>query len=104
MPPRSRGVVARMQHAPSSALSKAEVLSSGDGWTTMIATRPMTIARETCGRFLVCGLGLLVLYAGFAQANARVNLTAQVHSLRITNFSTMLVGEPTGIGEWGFAA
>src|SRR5579885_244699 len=29
---------------------------------------------------------------------------AQIHSLKVTVLSTMLVGQPTGIGEWGFAA
>jgi 7,8-dihydropterin-6-yl-methyl-4-(beta-D-ribofuranosyl)aminobenzene 5'-phosphate synthase len=28
----------------------------------------------------------------------------QIHSLKITILSTMLVGETTGIGEWGFSA
>ncbi len=34
-------------------------------------------------------------------ANARA---AQIHALKITVLSTMLVGETTGIGEWGFSA
>src|ERR1700756_4478868 len=29
---------------------------------------------------------------------------AQIHALKITVLSTMLVGDPTGIGEWGFSA
>jgi 7,8-dihydropterin-6-yl-methyl-4-(beta-D-ribofuranosyl)aminobenzene 5'-phosphate synthase len=29
---------------------------------------------------------------------------AQIHSLKITVLSTMLVGETTGLGEWGFSA
>ena len=29
---------------------------------------------------------------------------AQIHSLKITVLSTMLVGEPTAFGEWGFSA
>jgi 7,8-dihydropterin-6-yl-methyl-4-(beta-D-ribofuranosyl)aminobenzene 5'-phosphate synthase len=29
---------------------------------------------------------------------------AQIHALKVTLLSTMLVGEPTGIGEWGFSA
>jgi len=32
------------------------------------------------------------------------DLTAQIHSLKITVLSTMLVGETSGLGEWGFAA
>jgi 7,8-dihydropterin-6-yl-methyl-4-(beta-D-ribofuranosyl)aminobenzene 5'-phosphate synthase len=31
-------------------------------------------------------------------------LTAQVHSLKVTLLSTMLVGDVKGIGEWGFSA
>lgn len=30
--------------------------------------------------------------------------SAQVHSLKVTLLSTMLVGDHTGIGEWGFSA
>lgn len=30
--------------------------------------------------------------------------TKQIHSLKITILSTMLVGDTTGIGEWGFSA
>src|SRR5579859_5728762 len=30
--------------------------------------------------------------------------TAQIHSLKITVLSTMLVGEPSALGEWGFSA
>ena len=29
---------------------------------------------------------------------------SQIHSLKVTVLSTMLVGQPAGIGEWGFAA
>jgi 7,8-dihydropterin-6-yl-methyl-4-(beta-D-ribofuranosyl)aminobenzene 5'-phosphate synthase len=40
---------------------------------------------------------------GSAAANAR-NSPAQIHALKVTLLSTMLVGDPTGIGEWGFSA
>src|SRR5262249_8391990 len=35
---------------------------------------------------------------------ATADPAAQIHSLKITVLSTMLVGETTGLGEWGFAA
>lgn len=37
--------------------------------------------------------------AGAANAS-----TAQIHALKVTVLSTMLVGDTTGIGEWGFSA
>jgi 7,8-dihydropterin-6-yl-methyl-4-(beta-D-ribofuranosyl)aminobenzene 5'-phosphate synthase len=37
-------------------------------------------------------------------ATASVAPAAQVHALKITVLSTMLVGEPAGLGEWGFSA
>lgn len=39
-----------------------------------------------------------------AGAAAALNAPAQVRSLKVTLLSTMLVGDVTGIGEWGFAA
>src|SRR5215468_768365 len=39
-----------------------------------------------------------------ARAATTGDTTAQIHSLKITVLSTMLVGEPSGLGEWGFAA
>ncbi|MBS1841169.1 MAG: MBL fold metallo-hydrolase, partial [Acidobacteria bacterium] len=35
---------------------------------------------------------------------AAADSAAQIHSLKVTVLSTMLVGQPAGIGEWGFAA
>jgi 7,8-dihydropterin-6-yl-methyl-4-(beta-D-ribofuranosyl)aminobenzene 5'-phosphate synthase len=32
------------------------------------------------------------------------NPAAQVHALKVTVLSTMLVGDPAGVGEWGFSA
>ncbi|HZC24027.1 MAG TPA: MBL fold metallo-hydrolase, partial [Candidatus Binatia bacterium] len=37
-------------------------------------------------------------------AGAANAATAQIHALKVTVLSTMLVGETTGIGEWGFSA
>jgi 7,8-dihydropterin-6-yl-methyl-4-(beta-D-ribofuranosyl)aminobenzene 5'-phosphate synthase len=56
------------------------------------------------GRHLLSPLLFFVLGAGFDLAHAQVNANEQVHSLKITILSTMLVGDPSGIGEWGFAA
>jgi 7,8-dihydropterin-6-yl-methyl-4-(beta-D-ribofuranosyl)aminobenzene 5'-phosphate synthase len=40
-----------------------------------------------------------------SEASATQTGTApQIHSLKITLLSTMLVGNPTGLGEWGFSA
>ena len=51
-----------------------------------------------------------LLLAGMA-ANARNQTSAQaqtpaaqIHALKVTLLSTMLVGDPKGIGEWGFSA
>jgi 7,8-dihydropterin-6-yl-methyl-4-(beta-D-ribofuranosyl)aminobenzene 5'-phosphate synthase len=46
---------------------------------------------------------LLLFGSGFTLANAQSTDTL-IHSFKITILSTMLVGEPTGTGEWGFAA
>ena len=32
------------------------------------------------------------------------NTPAQIHALKVTLLSTMLVGNTTGLGEWGFSA
>ncbi len=45
------------------------------------------------------GAGAFNAFAGQAEQRA-----SQIHSLNITVLSTMLVGQPAGIGEWGFAA
>jgi 7,8-dihydropterin-6-yl-methyl-4-(beta-D-ribofuranosyl)aminobenzene 5'-phosphate synthase len=54
---------------------------------------------------------LVLLWTGgahhaYAQAGAvdSKNAAAQIHSLKVTLLSTMLVGNPTGLGEWGFSA
>jgi 7,8-dihydropterin-6-yl-methyl-4-(beta-D-ribofuranosyl)aminobenzene 5'-phosphate synthase len=39
-----------------------------------------------------------------APAKSVVNSAAQIRSLKITVLSTMLVGDPVGLGEWGFSA
>jgi len=44
-----------------------------------------------------------------ARAQSRVsssspNAPAQIHALKVTLLSTMLVGNTTGVGEWGFSA
>jgi 7,8-dihydropterin-6-yl-methyl-4-(beta-D-ribofuranosyl)aminobenzene 5'-phosphate synthase len=52
-------------------------------------------------------LSALVLRAqpAIAQAEAATKRPAQIHALKITVLSTMLVGEPhTELGEWGFSA
>jgi 7,8-dihydropterin-6-yl-methyl-4-(beta-D-ribofuranosyl)aminobenzene 5'-phosphate synthase len=53
----------------------------------------------------------LLLCVGIPTAEAQRNSTAtvlstsaQVHALKVTLLSTMLVGDTTGIGEWGFSA
>ncbi len=37
-------------------------------------------------------------------AGAATTTPAEIHTLKVTLLSTMLVGDPTGIGEWGFSA
>lgn len=55
------------------------------------------------------GLSLLIAIrpSAWAQHNAIASskaVSVQVRALRVTVLSTMLVGEVTGIGEWGFSA
>jgi 7,8-dihydropterin-6-yl-methyl-4-(beta-D-ribofuranosyl)aminobenzene 5'-phosphate synthase len=56
-------------------------------------------------------IALLLSIAGAQRAAAQNNATAgvssaaaQVHALKVTLLSTMLVGSTTGMGEWGFSA
>lgn len=57
-------------------------------------------------------VGLVLLVASLANAQATQKSaddaanasTAQIHALKVTVLSTMLVGDTTGIGEWGFSA
>ena len=63
---------------------------------------PATKQRRTMSILLSCVL-LLLLWQSYTQARAQ-STGAQIRSFRITILSTMLVGQPTGIGEWGFAA
>jgi 7,8-dihydropterin-6-yl-methyl-4-(beta-D-ribofuranosyl)aminobenzene 5'-phosphate synthase len=44
------------------------------------------------------------LLPAMASAQSAVAKPAQIHDLKITVLSTMLVGDQKGIGEWGFAA
>ena len=49
----------------------------------------------------------LTLNLNCARASATAGLptsASQVHTLKVTLLSTMLVGDPKGIGEWGFSA
>jgi 7,8-dihydropterin-6-yl-methyl-4-(beta-D-ribofuranosyl)aminobenzene 5'-phosphate synthase len=52
---------------------------------------------------LQCCVLLLLFGSGFTLAKAQ-STDSLIHSFKITILSTMLVGEPTGMGEWGFAA
>ena len=56
---------------------------------------------------------LILLALSLANAHARqssppgatnASAAAQIHALKVTVLSTMLVGDTTGIGEWGFSA
>lgn len=60
---------------------------------------------------LVYGVALIALSASTgsrspvrAQEDRTGSETSQIHALKVTVLSTMLVGDPTGIGEWGFSA
>jgi len=56
-------------------------------------------------RILTAVFVVLLSHLAVAQGNpAKTAQDAQIHSLKITLLSTMLVGETTGIGEWGFSA
>lgn len=50
---------------------------------------------------------LTIFLAGTAvaeEANATAGKTPLIGALKVTLLSTMLVGDPTGLGEWGFSA
>jgi 7,8-dihydropterin-6-yl-methyl-4-(beta-D-ribofuranosyl)aminobenzene 5'-phosphate synthase len=46
---------------------------------------------------------ILLFCGGFRSANAQAD-PQQIHAFKITILSTMLVGDPVGLGEWGFSA
>ncbi len=53
---------------------------------------------------LLLPLASAVANAQTSAASTIQNSSAQIHALKVTVLSTMLVGETTGIGEWGFSA
>ena len=56
-------------------------------------------------RSLAAVFAVLISSLAVAQGTAaKADQDARIHSLKITLLSTMLVGETTGIGEWGFSA
>ena len=59
--------------------------------------------RNALVRALPVMLPALLLCSSFCLSSAG-EAQQQVHSFKITILSTMLVGDVTGIGEWGFAA
>lgn len=60
---------------------------------------PLRSAPFLCFTLMLCAASVV---AQAAQASSPA--PAQVHDLKVTVLSTMLVGEQKGIGEWGFAA
>lgn len=76
-----------------------------------ISVRFSRYVRKLCRGYLsrdVVLVCLIVVFAGLlasAQgAPASSKLPAEVHALKVTVLSTMLVGDTTGLGEWGFSA
>jgi 7,8-dihydropterin-6-yl-methyl-4-(beta-D-ribofuranosyl)aminobenzene 5'-phosphate synthase len=64
--------------------------------------------RRTISALLIA-LSLLLVSVRLADAQGSSaasvqNTPAQIHSLKVTLLSTMLVGSTTGMGEWGFSA
>jgi 7,8-dihydropterin-6-yl-methyl-4-(beta-D-ribofuranosyl)aminobenzene 5'-phosphate synthase len=53
---------------------------------------------------VLLGLSLANAYAAQGAAASTNAPAAQIHALKVTVLSTMLVGDTTGIGEWGFSA
>ncbi len=62
--------------------------------------------RLGAGVVVVVGLWLMCTSGGVtAQNSAAANVPhAQIHALKVTVLSTMLVGDTKGLGEWGFSA
>jgi len=63
----------------------------------------------SCLRVFLANIAVALFTSGIVLAQAQPSSTqatapAELHSLKITILSTMLVGETEGIGEWGFAA
>ncbi len=68
---------------------------------TRLSATLCALAILTLGWAILCGL--CKGWEPSAHA-ATADPAAQIHSLKVTVLSTMLVGQPAGIGEWGFAA
>jgi 7,8-dihydropterin-6-yl-methyl-4-(beta-D-ribofuranosyl)aminobenzene 5'-phosphate synthase len=70
----------------------------------------MTVNRTTAGQVRIPGSGILILIIFLSSCLGLIDeATAQttqpkIRAFKITILSTMLVGDTTGIGEWGFAA
>jgi 7,8-dihydropterin-6-yl-methyl-4-(beta-D-ribofuranosyl)aminobenzene 5'-phosphate synthase len=63
----------------------------------------------SCLRVFLANISVALFTSGILLAQAQPSSTsatapAELHSLKVTILSTMLVGETEGIGEWGFAA
>ncbi|MBV8475982.1 MAG: MBL fold metallo-hydrolase [Acidobacteria bacterium] len=68
-------------------------------------TRDLWIGYLTFALLLLCLITLLASALSLAQsAPGTTKLPVQVHALKVTVLSTMLVGDTTGLGEWGFSA
>ncbi|MGC2449194.1 MAG: MBL fold metallo-hydrolase [Candidatus Sulfotelmatobacter sp.] len=64
-------------------------------------------SHRMCAFAALVAFSPLILNLNAARAGAIAGLptpASQVHTLKVTLLSTMLVGDPKGIGEWGFSA
>src|ERR1700730_3907771 len=62
---------------------------------------------QSVAALLAFSLSILSIRPADAQSSAAPsahNVPAQIHALKVTLLSTMLVGETKGMGEWGFSA
>jgi 7,8-dihydropterin-6-yl-methyl-4-(beta-D-ribofuranosyl)aminobenzene 5'-phosphate synthase len=62
---------------------------------------------RVCAALIILLFSILNLKLAAAQvsgSNTAPNQRAQIHTLKVTVLSTMLVGDPKGVGEWGFSA
>jgi 7,8-dihydropterin-6-yl-methyl-4-(beta-D-ribofuranosyl)aminobenzene 5'-phosphate synthase len=78
-------------------------------WTRVLQIRKLSSLRRIYISALLIALSLPNVSVPLAKAQKTPaaslrNTAAQIHALKVTLLSTMLVGSTTGLGEWGFSA
>src|ERR1019366_8135078 len=114
----SRGGTARAFMCPSSSAtgyntSRNELLAIPlpcSRFSTEPCRKSMDGVSQMCKLSSLRRMYISALLMAFSLPNVSVQLAeaqntpAQIHALKVTLLSTMLVGNTTGLGEWGFSA